>query len=148
MKRVLILIAVTAISTSLTATLAGASGSRAKLELRRTSVGTILVNGSGFTVYAFTRDAKDQDACARIRGCLGAWPPVTTTGGRPAAGRGLEAKLIGTVTLKGGTKQVTYAGHPLYTYIADTGPAETFYVNLFQFGGRWPAVNAAGLEVK
>jgi hypothetical protein len=43
---------------------------------------------------------------------------------------------------------VTYAGHPLYRYIADTGPGQTSYINILQFGGRWPAVNGAGHEVK
>ena len=56
--------------------------------------------------------------------------------------------MIGVITLKNGTRQVTYAGRPLYTYIADTSPGQTSFVNIFQFGGRWPAVNAAGREVK
>jgi hypothetical protein len=43
---------------------------------------------------------------------------------------------------------VTYAGHPLYRYIADTAPGQTYFINILQFGGRWPAVNAAGQEVK
>jgi predicted lipoprotein with Yx(FWY)xxD motif len=144
---VLILIATTAVTASLTATLAVASGSPAKLQLRRTGVGTILVNGRGFTLYAFTRDGHARDSCAGIPGCLGAWPPVTTSG-KPLAGPGVRTGLIGTITLKGGVKQVTYAGHPLYTYAGDSGPGQTFYVNFFQFGGRWPAVSAAGLEVK
>jgi predicted lipoprotein with Yx(FWY)xxD motif len=146
-KRILILIAAAAVMTALGAAVAMASARRAMLELRRTSVGTILVNDRGFTLYAFSRDGRNRDACARIRGCLGAWPAVTT-GGRSIAGRGVRSGLIGTITLKGGVKQVTYAGHPLYTYIGDSAPGQTFYVNFFQFGGFWPAVNAAGSEVK
>jgi predicted lipoprotein with Yx(FWY)xxD motif len=78
---------------------------------------------------------------------MGVWPAVTTSG-RPIAGPGVKPGLLGTITLTSGKKQVTYAGHPLYTYIADAGPGSTFYVNVAQFGGNWPALNAAGKEVK
>lgn len=127
--------------------LAGASGTRAKLKLRHTSVGTILVNARGFTVYAFTLDSRNKDACQNIRLCLSVWPPVKTSG-RPIAGPGVHRNLLGTIRLKNGAKQVTYAGHPLYTYIGDRRAGQTYYVNRLQFGGRWPAVNAAGHDVK
>lgn len=147
MRRILTLIAATALVASLTVAFADASGTRARLQLRSTRVGMILVNGRGFTVYAFTRDGRDKGNCARVSGCLSVWPPVTTSG-KAIAGRGVKSRLIGTITLRAGVKQVTYAGHPLYTYVADSGPGQTFYVNVSQFGGRWPAVNAGGNEVK
>jgi predicted lipoprotein with Yx(FWY)xxD motif len=145
-SRVLFLLAATAV-VALPTALADASAVRAKLQLRHTRLGTILVNSRGFTVYAFSRDSRDKDACQAIHVCLNAWPPVTTTT-RPIAGPGVRAALIGTITLRGGAKQVTYRGRPLYTYIGDRSPGQTTYVNLLQFGGRWPAVNAAGREVK
>lgn len=147
MKRMLIAITMAAVLTGAAASLALASGGPAKLGLRKTTVGTILVNSRGFTLYAFTRDGRNHDACAQIKHCLSLWP-VVATHGRPVAGKGVNPHLIGTITLRGGTRQVTYAGHPLYTYVADSGPGQTFYVNFSQFGGRWPAVNAAGREVK
>jgi predicted lipoprotein with Yx(FWY)xxD motif len=146
-RRIPTLVAATALAASLTTAFASASASRAKLQLRRTSVGTILVNSRGFTVYAFTIDRRNKDNCVNVRGCLSVWPPVTTTG-KAIAGRGVNSRLIGTITLKNGVKQVTYAGRPLYTYIADSGPGQTFYVNVSEFGGRWPAANAIGNEVK
>jgi predicted lipoprotein with Yx(FWY)xxD motif len=139
--------AATALFASLTAALADANGNRAELQLRRTGVGTILVNGRGFTVYVFTRDRRNEDNCAKISGCVSIWSPVTTSG-RAVAGRGVNSRLIGSITLKNRARQVTYGGHPLYTYIADSGPGQTFYVNVSQFGGRWMAVNAAGNKVK
>lgn len=147
MRRILIVAMAMALLGALAAGAALARGHRAALRLRNTSVGTILVNGRGFTVYAFTKDHRNHDACVKIRGCTGLWPLVTTTG-RPMAGPGVKKSLIGTIKLKGGVKQVTYAGHPLYTYAADPGPGSTFYVNFLQFGGRWPAMNASGQEVK
>jgi predicted lipoprotein with Yx(FWY)xxD motif len=146
-RRILTLIAAAALVSMLSTTLANASGQRAELKLRKTNVGTILVNSRGFTLYAFTRDARNKDACQSIGGCLRIWPALKTSG-KAIAGPGVRSGLIGTITLKNGAKQVTYAGHPLYTYSQDAGPGSTFYVNFPQFHGNWPAVNAAGHEVK
>jgi predicted lipoprotein with Yx(FWY)xxD motif len=132
---------------TLPATLAGAKGVRAKIQLRQTSVGKILVNSRGYTVYAYSRDSNGKDACQNVSHCLTVWPPVTTSG-TPIAGPGVRQGLLGTIKLKNGAKQVTYAGRPLYTYLGDTGPGQTFYVNRYQLGGYWPAVNATGNEVK
>jgi predicted lipoprotein with Yx(FWY)xxD motif len=129
------------------ASTAGARTSATTLKLSKTSVGTILVNGRGFTLYAFTRDGRGRDACAKISGCLSVWP-VVSGAAKPILGSGVKRSLVGTITLKNGSKQLTYGGHPLYTYVADGGPGQTSYVNFMQFGGRWPAVNAAGQEVK
>jgi predicted lipoprotein with Yx(FWY)xxD motif len=147
MKHISIALVAAAVLAGLTTGLAGASGRHEKLQLHRTSVGTILVNGRGFTVYAFTKDGRNRDACEGIRGCASVWPPVTSSG-KAIAGPGVKASLIGSITIPGGAKQVTYAGHPLYTYVGDSGPAQTAYVNFAAFGGHWPALNAAGQEVK
>jgi predicted lipoprotein with Yx(FWY)xxD motif len=127
--------------------IAGASARREKIQLRRTSVGTILVNGRGFTVYAFTKDSRNRDVCVQIHECPHFWPPVTT-GASALAGPGVRSSLLGTITIKGGAKQVTYAGHPLYGYSGDSGPGQTGYVNASAFGGHWPALTASGGEVK
>jgi predicted lipoprotein with Yx(FWY)xxD motif len=147
LRRTLILLVATLAAVALAVGSAAGAAPRAKLQLRKTSAGTILVNSRGYTLYAFTTDRRNYDSCDKRPGCLTAWPAVTT-GGRAIAGRGVKASLIGTITLKDGTRQVTYAGRPLYTYIADRGPGQTSFINILQFGGRWPAVNAAGREVK
>jgi predicted lipoprotein with Yx(FWY)xxD motif len=134
-----------AISVSVAA--AANHGRPAKLLLHKTALGKILVNRPGYTVYAFTKDTRNHDACQNVTSCTVVWPPVTSHGA-PVAGPGVKAALLGTIKLKNGTRQVTYAGHPLYTYIADKSPGQTSYVNIDQFGGRWPALNAAGHEVK
>ncbi len=147
MRRNLVLLVTTLAVASLSPGLAEAGSGPAKLQLRKTSHGTILVNGLGRTLYAFTTDRKNFDSCVAKPGCLAAWPAVSTTG-KPIAGPGVKPQLIGTIKLKNGTRQVTYAGRPLYTYIADRSPGQTTYINILQFGGRWPAVDAAGHEVK
>lgn len=147
MRRMMIVLALTATAALLGVAQAGAHGSRAKLDLRKTAVGTILVNGNGFTMYAFTRDPRNKDMCVQISGCSGVWPMVTTSG-KPIAGRGVKSSLIGTISIRRGVQQVTYAGHPLYTYVGDSAPGQTSYVDFSEFGGRWPALSASGGEVK
>ena len=147
MKRTLITAVAVATVAALATGSASARVSRTTLKLHKTDVGTILVNGRGFTLYAFTKDRRNRDNCAKISGCPGTWP-VVSGARRPILGPGVKRSLVGTITLKDGAKQLTYGGHPLYTYVGDSGPGQTFYVNFPQFGGRWPALNAAGQEVK
>lgn len=149
MKRLTILFLATAailpVTISHAATRAHAASS-AKLQLRHTALGSILVNRAGHTVFVFTRDSRNRDRCAATAGCTGIWPLVTTSG-TPSLGPGVKRSLVGTITVAG-ARQVTYAGHPLYTYIGDAGPGDTSYVGQSQFGGKWFALNAAGQIVK
>jgi predicted lipoprotein with Yx(FWY)xxD motif len=146
MRTVSSLLAVVAVAALLPAAFADGNVRRPDLKLRKTSSGTILVDSRGYTLYAFTKDRRNHDACARIPNCLRVWPALTVKG-KPLAGPGVKRSLIGTIKVHG-QRQVTYAGHPLYLYIADRSPGQTYYINILQFGGRWPAVNAAGHEVK
>ncbi len=120
-----------------------ASAGPARIGLRRTSLGAVLVNGSGFTLYAFSRDGKRKDRCVTVGGCTLIWP-VMRTRGTPHAGRGVKRSLLGTIKIRGGIGQVTYAGRPLYTYSGDASPGATSYVGVSQFGGIWQAVKAGG----
>ena len=119
----------------------------ARVGLARTSLGKILVTASGFTLYEFSRDPRNKNTCAKVRECSNTWPALTTSG-NPVAGAGLKASLLSTIRLSGGTRQVTYAGHPLYTYAPASERGETAYVGAGQFGGTWYAVNAAGGRVR
>jgi predicted lipoprotein with Yx(FWY)xxD motif len=146
MRRIALLIAAgAAIALPVTA-VAGAASAGTKIDLRSTHDGKILVNGGGFTLYAFTKDAAKRDNCMKVSGCIAVWSPLTTTGS-PVAGPGVKASLLGTIPYKGSLKQVTYAGHPLYTYKGDDGPGATEYIGASQSGGRWPALSASGQEV-
>ena len=136
-------------------TVTGAQASRptaiasraAKIGVRHTSIGTILVSASGRTLYEFTRDHARSNSCVKIKECSAIWPSLATSG-KPTAGPGVRASLLSTITLHGGAKQVTYAGHALYLYSGDSGPGETSYVGEKAFGGTWYAINAAGHIVK
>jgi predicted lipoprotein with Yx(FWY)xxD motif len=125
-----------------------ANASRAtKISVRHTSIGMILVNASGHTLYEFTRDHAKSNSCVKIKECPEAWPALTTSG-KPTAGRGVKASLLSTIKLPGGAKQVAYAGHALYLYSGDSGAGETSYVGEKAFGGTWYAINASGGRVK
>jgi predicted lipoprotein with Yx(FWY)xxD motif len=123
------------------------AASGAKLKVQTTSLGRILATGRGLTVYMFTHDQVNHDTCVAISGCTGIWPLVTSSG-TPTLGPGVKRSLVGAIKLPGGARQLTYAGHPLYTYIADAGPGDTSYVGQSQFGGRWYALSPTGRIVK
>lgn len=108
-------------------------------------LGTILVDSKGFTLYDFHKDKGGKSAC--YGACASTWPPLTT-GGAPQAMSGAEAAKLGTTKRTDGTVQVTYAGHPLYTYTADTKPGEAKGQDIDSFGAEWYALQPSGAEAK
>lgn len=116
------------------------------VRLEQTSLGEILVTSSGSILYLFTRDRHGKDSCAKVSGCLETWPALTTTR-KPVAGPHVKASLLGTIKLHGQVRQVTYAGHPLYTYALGFVHRSTFNIGSDEYGGEWLAVNAAGEAV-
>jgi predicted lipoprotein with Yx(FWY)xxD motif len=151
MKRTYVFLAVALAGAASAATVASAQSNRpaahtsraATVQLRHTSLGSILVSSSGRTLYEFTRDHGNKNSCAAISGCSAAWPSLKASG-RPTAGPGVKASLLSTTS----GHQVTYAGHPLYSYSGDRGPGETSYVGAKAFGGAWYAINASGGTVR
>ena len=151
MKRTYVFLAVALASAASAATVASAqrsplaahSSDAGTVQLRHTNLGSILVNSSGRTLYEFTRDHANRNSCAALSGCSAAWPSLRASG-RPTAGPGVAASLLSSIS----GDQVSYAGHPLYTYIGDNGPGKTSYVGVKQFGGTWYAINASGGAVK
>ena len=115
------------------------------LTLRHTALGTILTTGTGFTVYAFEADNGTMSACTGA--CAVAWPPVTARGGHIKVAGGASTSLAAETTRPGGAQQLTYAGHPLYTYTGDTSPGATNGQGSEAFGARWDVLTAVGQEV-
>jgi predicted lipoprotein with Yx(FWY)xxD motif len=105
-------------------------------------LGTILVDGEGRTLYDFHKD-RHTDYIATSSACYGAcaeeWPPLLT-GGEPEAEGGAIATKLGVLKRKDGTLQVTYYGHPLYTYEGDKEPGIAAGNSLTAFGGKWHAL--------
>jgi len=104
-------------------------------------VGKVLVDAKGFTLYYFEKDKAGKSAC--YGACASAWPPLTT-GGAPHATHGAKASKLGTTKREDGSTQVTYAGWPLYTYVADAKAGEAKGTDLEAFGAPWYPLHPNG----
>ena len=153
MKRIQMLVACTVVTGASLAAVATApmAAQAATVEVRETERGKILVDEAGFTLYVFTADKKHQDHCVSIevmgQKCSTFWPALEVTG-VPTAGEGIKAKALGTTTLPGGGKQVTFKKKPLYTYVGDSMPGQVGYIGAFAFNGYWYGLTAKGKVVK
>jgi predicted lipoprotein with Yx(FWY)xxD motif len=121
------------------------SASTGTVNLRQTKLGKVLAAKTGKTLYLFMADHNGRSAC--YGKCATFWPPLIVTG-KPTAGTGVKAKLLGVTMRKDGKHQVTYNGHPLYTYVGDSAAGKTKGEGLDISGGLWWAVSPAGQAVK
>ena len=122
-------------STSTGSPVAATAGS-----LKTATIGgaTVLTDAKGFAVYSFAPDTMTKSDCDGA--CAAAWPPVK---GPVTARAGLTGTL-GTIKRSDGSAQATYDGHPLYTFVKDTGPGTDTGNGLNAFGGVWHALTASG----
>src|SRR5450759_3579984 len=105
------------------------------------TLGQILVDGKGKTVYLFVADTGTASTC--YTSCATIWPPVLTNGA-PTAGAGAQASLVGTTTRTDGKIEVTYAGHPLYYFIKDKQAGDTTGQGINGFGALWWVLSPSG----
>jgi predicted lipoprotein with Yx(FWY)xxD motif len=110
----------------------------------KTSLGRILVNSRGHTLYLFGKDRNGKSACSGQ--CATFWPPLIASG-KPRVAGGAKASLIGAIKRADGRRQVTYNHHPLYTFVKDTKQGQTHGEGLSAFGAKWYAVSPAGARV-
>jgi len=113
------------------------------IALRSTTVGKVLVGANGRTLYLFTADKGRKSVC--YGQCATYWPPLIA--GKPTAGAGLNASLLGTTKRKDGKLQVTYRGHPLYFFLADKKAGDVKGQGYVHFGGSWWVLSAAGAKI-
>jgi predicted lipoprotein with Yx(FWY)xxD motif len=147
--RVFLLAVVSGLAAALSAAVAlgaaqanGSAGTT--VAIAKTPIGRILVDSKGRTLYDFPPDQHGTSVC--YGACAALWPPLTTTA-KPHAGRGVVSSLLGTTRRSDGKLEVTYGGHPLYYYVADTKPGQLSGQGLNQFGAPWWALSAAGKEI-
>jgi predicted lipoprotein with Yx(FWY)xxD motif len=124
---------------------ADATSSRSTLTARASSYGTILFDGRGFALYAFTLDTARRSNCSGP--CAKAWPPYIVSS-RATAAIGVTKSRLGTIERSDGRLQVTYAGKPLYYYVGDRKPRQVLCQNVEEFGGRWRVVGPNGRVVR
>lgn len=113
-------------------------GSGASVEATTINGAQVLTNSKGFTLYWFVPDTSTASKC--YGSCATYWPPVK---GPVTAMSGVTGTLS-TITRTDGTKQATYNGHPLYTYIADTAPGQAKGNGINASGGVWHEVTVSG----
>lgn len=109
------------------------------------SVGTLVTDASGRSVYMFAKDEKGKSACSGD--CLRAWPPLLTVGDAKPD-QGVTATLVGTLKRDDGSTQVTYNGLPLYYFSADGKPGDMAGQLVNGFNGLWYLMSATGDTIK
>ncbi|MGE5274103.1 MAG: hypothetical protein ACM3QU_10170 [Verrucomicrobiota bacterium] len=142
--------ALAAVALAFAATAMATSGSAharkiSSVAAARSPFGTILFDGRGFVLYAFTKDARGRSACAGA--CAKAWPPYIVTG-KLIGGAGVAAGRLGTIRRSDGSRQATYAGRPLYYYVGDRRPRQILCQDVSEFGGLWLVVRPNGTVVR
>jgi len=142
------LAAVATLALSADATGAGARDTAttgAKVTSSSSTLGRILVDARGRTLYLFEKDRRGRSNCAGT--CAAYWPPLLTRG-KPTAGPGVRRSLLGVTRRADRSSQVTYAGHPLYLFVQDTRPGQIAGQGAQLFGGGWYVVSPSGKKIE
>ncbi|MGX5696905.1 COG4315 family predicted lipoprotein [Agromyces soli] len=114
----------------------------AALATAESSLGEIVVDGTGMTVYVFDKDAQGAATSACTGDCLANWPPVVVDSADPAVD-GVTGE-VGTITTPDGALQATLDGWPLYTFAGDAAPGA---VNGQGVNGVWWVVAPDGTKI-
>lgn len=118
-------------------------GSGTVVKTGSSSLGTVLVDSEGMTLYALSAERNGKFICT-TSACLGTWHPLTVPAGSTPKG---EVSSLSTIKRPEGTTQVTYKGEPLYTFAQDTKPGETNGEG-FKDVGTWAAVTTSAASSK
>ena len=112
-------------------------------------VGTVVVDGSGKTVYILTSNGHNNVPCTDASGCTGLWPDLPLPDGVASAkaGTGIKASLLGTKKLSDGDPYPTYHGWLMYEYAGDSGSGQAKGQAIKSFGGTWYVLDASGNPV-
>src|SRR5919197_2824565 len=144
--RFVLFLAVAASALAVTAAPMAADQAAPTLTTHSSGFGRVLFDGRGFVLYAFTKDPRGgRSTCAGA--CAKAWPPYVVHGAL-RAGAGIQRSLLGTIRRSDGSRQVTYAGRPLYYYVGDKRPGQILCQNVSEFGGLWVVIRPSGKLVR
>jgi predicted lipoprotein with Yx(FWY)xxD motif len=145
--RVVLAVAALALAGAVLAAGIGAATTSKKttVALRKTSLGRVLVDSRGRTLYLFEADKGKTSVC--YGQCAQYWPPLLVKG-KATLGPGLKRSLVGVTMRKGGAHQLTYGGHPLYLFVKDARAGQTTGQRVDGFGGEWYVVAASGRKIE
>ena len=108
------------------------------------AMGTYLAGASGRALYLWVADSHGKSACSGA--CAKVWPPLIAKS-MPSVSGGVHASHVGLISRSDGTKQVTYDGHPLYYFVADSSAGSTKGQGNNGFGAKWWLVAPSGSDV-
>jgi predicted lipoprotein with Yx(FWY)xxD motif len=152
MKHILAIMAALGASALVAATALAGTSSRAHtrasgalVTLRKTALGSVLVDARGRTLYLFEKDHNGVSMCTTA--CIAYWPPLVSHG-TPRAGTGVKQSLLTLGRTHNGIRQVLYAGHPLYTFVGDKHAGQATGEGLNNFGADWYVIAATGQKVE
>jgi predicted lipoprotein with Yx(FWY)xxD motif len=140
----LVTLAVAGCGSSNNGTAMAPAKSSATVSVANTGLGNILVDSQGRTLYLFQQDTGTKSTCSGA--CATAWPPLRASG-KPTAGSGVKASLLGTTKRSDGKPEVTYDGHPLYLYQGDSKAGDTNGQGINGFGAPWYVLSASGSAI-
>ena len=144
---VIVLVAIVSLAVGVSAAVGGTQAAIRAVTVKtgHSSLGRIIVDARGRTLYLFEKDTRRHSACRGA--CAAYWPPLLTHG-TPTAGAGVRRSLLGVIRRTNGTKQVTYAGHPLYRFALDRKPGQTNGEGRQDFGAGWDALSPEGKKIE
>jgi predicted lipoprotein with Yx(FWY)xxD motif len=128
-----------------TGAMSSGAPARSTVTVHGSAYGRILFDGRGFALYTFSKDVRGRSNCRGA--CANAWPPYVVAR-TPRASRGVKSGLLGTIRRRDGSRQVTYAGKPLYYYVGDRRPLQVLCQNVNEFGGLWFVIRPNGAVVQ
>jgi predicted lipoprotein with Yx(FWY)xxD motif len=103
-------------------------------------LGTVLTTADGRTVYRFDKDTSNPSVSNCEGDCSKKWPPVITPTPEVVV-QGVDKALVGTITRKDGSVQVTVGGWPTYNFADDKAPGDAKGQGV---GGTWFAAAPDG----
>ena len=143
----IVLVAIVSLAVGVSAALGATHAATRAVTIKtgNSSLGRIIVDVRGRTLYLFEKDTRRHSACTGA--CAAYWPPLLTHG-KPTTAARVKRSLLGVIRRANGTRQVTYAGHPLYRFALDTKPGQTNGEGRQDFGAGWDALTPAGKKIE
>jgi predicted lipoprotein with Yx(FWY)xxD motif len=122
---------------------APATGADLTISAHKGSLGTFLTTSAGKSLYLFAGDTSSKSTC--YGACATHWPPLTGSAAQTSGAA--NSAMTGTTKRTDGTTQITYGGHPLYTYVGDNSPGDTTGQGVNLDGGKWWLVDTQGKQI-
>jgi predicted lipoprotein with Yx(FWY)xxD motif len=118
-----------------------AAPARTQVSMRSTTLGSVLVDSRGHTLYVFDLDHGTKSSCTGA--CTASWHAFLTSS-KPVALHGVGAAKLGMAKRANGKFQVTFMGHPLYFYVGDRKAGDVHGASI----AHWAAFSPTGAKLR